>query len=328
MPEGVFGYILVGVWAVWMLQAGWCAYNVWSYLARSKRWESFHNARLNKFGVYTPPAVVIIPVKGADEHFAEHVRVVQQQSYPAYRVIFAVESEDDPACVALRDAPKPEDGGEPIAWGCRRVDVVVAGLAERGGQKVHNQLAAMDTLTDADEAVVFADADAMPHEHWLYYMVDILRRGDPVIAGTGYRWFVPADPSRPSLATSVGATINASVVTLMGQWWRTRAWGGSMSILRVALDALDLRGHWAGALSDDYQLSRAVREAGKVVQLVPACVVESPVSFTWSSFYEFGRRQMRITRLHEPVGWWPGLLWVECRRRLAAGRARAASRSR
>ncbi|MBI1371673.1 MAG: glycosyltransferase [Phycisphaera sp.] len=307
MPDGVAEYILPVIWGLWFLQAGWCAYNVGSYLIRTRRWVEFHDARINKKGVWMPPAVVIVPIKGADEHFAEHVGAVQKQDYPDYRVIFVVESESDPAYAGLAALPRPQDADTPPTWGCRRVDVVVAGLAESGGQKVHNQLAAIDAVEEHDEAVVFVDADAVPHAYWLYYMVDILRRGEPVAAGTGYRWFIPAAGETPTFATCVVATINASIATLMGPWWRTRAWGGSMSITRQMIDDVDLRGHWRGALSDDYQLSNAVRESGGVVQLVPECVVESPASFTWASLWEFGRRQMRITRLYEPIGWWSGL---------------------
>jgi len=205
----VLDALMLTIWVLWTAQATAALVNVIVYLSRIGRWVSFHDSRVNSYGIWTPPAAIIIPIKGADEHLAEHLEAVQHQQYPEYRIIFVVESEEDPAFAALSALPKPQDADTPVTFGCRRIDVVVAGRGDRGGQKVQNQLAALRVVAHREEAVVFADADAVPHSYWLYYMVDILRRGEPVAAGTGYRWFIPIAGQSTTLATCCAAAINA-----------------------------------------------------------------------------------------------------------------------
>ena len=113
----------------------------------------------------------------------------------------AVESRDDPA-FALLTAEKARRGAP--------LEIVVAGLAERAGQKVWNQLAALDRLTPEDEIVAFIDADTAPTPLWLPRLVAVLvNSGRPV--ATGYRWMIPAD----ARASSCGlAAANNAIAAL------------------------------------------------------------------------------------------------------------------
>ena len=61
-------------------------------------------------------------------------------------------------------------------------------------------------------------------------------------------------------------------------------------------------------MSDDYRLSEAVRASGKRISPVPICGVAAPICASWSSLWEFGRRQYLITRRHVAWIWWVGLL--------------------
>lgn len=299
---------LLVLWVLWVAQAAWSCLNIWLFRNRAARLKRRIERRNVKLGPFTPPAVVIVPVKGADPHFAEHVHALTRQDYPSYRMIFVVESERDPAHAALQGLR---------ADVAHEMDVLVAGRADRGGQKVHNQLCGLRSLRDSDEVIVFADADAVPHDRWLSYLVEPLRR-ERIGATTGYRWFVPTsdvankDPretrnekreTSPSLASLLVSVLNASIATLLGPPRRNHAWGGSMAITRRMARDAELLEHWDGALSDDYQLSRAVRAAGKVIVFLPQCLVVSPARFTWRSMLEFGRRQYVITRVHAPLLW-------------------------
>ena len=49
---------------------------------------------------------------------------------------------------------------------------------------------------------------------------------------------------------------------------------------------------WPKSLSDDLSLSTAVKKAGKKVAFVPACLVASYESTTWSQLFEFGLTQL------------------------------------
>src|SRR5262245_41701668 len=74
----------------------------------------------------TPPVVVIVAVKGNHDEFAFFLDHLFAQDYPAYRVVFAVESAQDSAVgpIEARRAAAPD-----------RVALVIAGLAQDEGQK-------------------------------------------------------------------------------------------------------------------------------------------------------------------------------------------------
>src|SRR5271166_1412986 len=69
---------------------------------------------------------------------------------------------------------------------------VTAGLGKDAGQKVVNQLAALERLKPDDAIVAFIDADALPTPIWLARLVAVLINSGKPLA-TGYRWMTPAD---------------------------------------------------------------------------------------------------------------------------------------
>ena len=64
---------------------------------------------------------------------------------------------------------------------------------------------------------------------------------------------------------------------------------------------------WQKAVSDDYSLSCAVKDAHKKVEFVPGCLVATSESTTWAKLFEFGRRQFVITKVYAPQMWSFGL---------------------
>src|SRR5271166_5600454 len=67
---------------------------------------------------------------------------------------------------------------------------VTAGLGKDAGQKVVNQLAALERLKPDDAIVTFIDADALPTPLWLARLVAVLINSGKPLA-TGYRWMTP-----------------------------------------------------------------------------------------------------------------------------------------
>ena len=299
--------ILHVLWLCWAIQALFAVRNVYMFLRREKRY-----AKRDTATPYTPPAVVIVPVKGNHDLLA-HLRGLLEQDYPQYRLIFAVESMDDPAYRAIRDfcstrmefariLAMGRPSGNRISPGLVNVTLVSAGLAQNQAQKLHNQLAALGTLTSHDEVVVFADADAVMSSHWLRQLVEPL--GKPGIGlTTAWRWLVPM---RGGMASSFTSIINSSIVTLMGRDHRTRAWGGSMATRREVLKTIGMPKPWTGVFNDDVTLSNAVRDAGLRVYLVPNLLVASDADYTWASAFEFGRRQYLHGRYYVGLQW----LWA------------------
>ncbi len=243
-----------------------------------------------------PMVAVIAPIKGVDANTRQNVTALLQQDYPHYRVIFAVESTDDPACALIHAAQ--------AANALRPVELVVAGRATTCGQKVHNQLAAVDRTTSEDKFLAFMDADAHPAPNWLHALVSMLN-SHHIGATTGYRFYVPTNSGA---ANGIICVLNAMVGTLFGPYRRTVAWGGSMAIQRADFYAFGVYDAWRGALSDDYVLTYCVKKkAHRKIHFVPQCIVASQASFDWPKAWEFAVRQYRITRVCAGRLWLTGL---------------------
>src|SRR5215510_14011073 len=234
------------------------------------------------------PIVLIIPVRGTPSHLRELWQGIRAQTCGPLRVIFAVESADDPAGAALRALT----GGPPFEI------VIASGTTERG-QKIHNMLAALGRLKPSDAIVVFADADIAPAPDWL---ARLLRELESKRLGmtSGYRWLVPTDER---WSTAFVCVINSSIASAPRDSKWANAWGGSMALRRHTVDALALPTLWERAVSDDLTISRAVRALGGKVRSPRDALVPALVSYGWRDALVFGRRQYLFTRTHAPRLW-------------------------
>jgi len=229
-----------------------------------------------------------------DDDTHANIQALLDQDYPEYRLIFTLESDEDPA-VNLLEKMATEDS---------RIEIVIAGLASERGQKIHNQLAAAARTNERDEVFAFMDADARPGTNWLRALVAPLTR-DEIGATTGYRYYVPVTEHTANKIVSV---LNAQVAALFGPYRRTHAWGGSMAIRRVDFYRWGLHSLWQHALSDDYVLSYCVKSKAKSkIHFVAQCLVASEANFNWASLFEFAVRQYRITKVCAPMVWFTAL---------------------
>ncbi|MEM7015624.1 MAG: glycosyltransferase family 2 protein, partial [Verrucomicrobiota bacterium] len=247
---------------------------------------------------------LIVAAKGVSTTFDRFLELILHQDYgeDRYRVIFVTEAEDDPARTAMDaylQSPKTPVNVE--------VNLVVAGLAEDEGQKVHNQLAAFQQLRDDDEIIAFADADIADSENWLRRLVTPLN-ADTADATTGYRWFVP---ETKSLSNLLAVNINAALGILAGPRWKTILWGGSMALTRPAFDDLNVPKLLSGSLNDDVQITHYARQRPrKRLTFIRSLMPATPVSYTWASFWEFARRQYFQVRVYSPKFWFVGFFFT------------------
>lgn len=247
---------------------------------------------------------LIVAAKGVSETFDRFLELILHQDYgeDRYRVIFVTEAEDDQARVAMDaylQAPKTPVNVE--------VSLIVAGLADDEGQKVHNQLAAFQQLRDDDEIIAFADADIADSANWLRRLVTPLN-ADTADATTGYRWFLPATKN---LANLLAVNINAAIGILAGPRWKAILWGGSMALTRSTFDDLDVPKLLRGSLNDDVQITHYARlRPKKRLTFVRSLMPATPVSYTWASLWEFARRQYFQVRVYSPKFWFVGLFFT------------------
>ncbi len=248
---------------------------------------------------YCPPAAVIIPCKGLGEDLERNAPLFLAQSYPSYQVIFSVATEADAAYRYLIRLTEKQAR----MTGNARARLVVAGLSDTNGEKVNNLLAGVEAVEPGTQVLAFADIDATPARDWLRALTGAL--GDSsVIASTGFRWYLPG----AGFASRVRAAWDSSIATMMGNHDHNFAWGGSMAIraedfkrLRVA------EKYWRGTVSDDYAMTRAVRDAGGRIRFEPRCLVASSGGVSFGEFVQWANRQIIITRVYHARYWKLGL---------------------
>ncbi len=267
--------------------AFWCAHNLVATFAVAAYRRGLPQLEIP--GV-EPSVAVLVPVRGTGI-LARHLPLLRGQDYGRYRIIASVESVDDPAFALLKAAEM--EAGAPV-------EVTIAGLAEGAGQKVWNLLAALERLTPEDEVVAFIDADTLPTPLWLPRLVAVLvNSGRPV--ATGYRWMTPEDDRWSS--SCLAAANNAIASLPRGALWLTIVWGGSVAMKQTTLGSIRIRDFWRGAISDDAQMARALREAGLLAHAPRQGLVLTPVSCSWWEFFAFGVRQYRFVYMHTPRTW-------------------------
>ena len=244
-------------------------------------------------------AVLIVPCKGLDSDFQNNITSFFDQDYKNYLLWFVVGDESDPAYSELNKLKNQLSQTSKA----KNVQIFIAGKSQSCSQKIHNLLYCYERIGDDIEVLAFADSDACVRNDWLSQLVYPLRQSKIGVA-TGYRWFIP---SKNNLATLALSAVNAKVVQLLGNTRFNQAWGGSMAICVDVFRRLGIDKIWSKALSDDLSLSTAVKKAGMKVAFVPACLVATHESTTWSKLFEFSRRQFLITRIYAPKTWWFGL---------------------
>ena len=239
---------------------------------------------------YSPFVSVIAPTRGLEAGFIDNIKPLLSQDYAEYEVLFVFDNTQDPALAAVQKL---------------KARTVISGPAHGTGQKVHNLIAAVKEIDPRAEVIVFVDTDARPDQGWLRELVVPLADKN-IGASTGYRWFVP---ERGGLASRLRGVWNASVASALGaDTTKNFCWGGSTAIRRSTFERLNVADHWRGTVSDDFTITRVLKEAKLPIHFTPNCLVPSVGDCGWNELLEFTTRQIKITRVYAPHLWLPLLL--------------------
>jgi ceramide glucosyltransferase len=239
---------------------------------------------------FHPFVSVLAPTRGFEPGFEENVRPLLVQDYPVYEVLFVFDDNTDSAVQIVERL-----GGK----------TVISGPAKGTGQKVHNLIVAVDKIDERCEVIVFVDTDARPDTNWLRQLVAPLA-DETLGASTGYRWFVP---ERGGLASRLRGVWNASIASALGaNTEKNFCWGGSTAIRRATFDRLNVVDHWRGTVSDDFTITRVLKEAKLPIHFTPNCLVPSVGDCDFRELLEFTTRQIKITRVYASHLWLPLML--------------------
>jgi ceramide glucosyltransferase len=245
---------------------------------------------------FTPFVSVIAPGRGLEQGLKENLRTLLSQDYQNYEVLFVFDREDDPAIEVVSE----------LGHGSSRIArTIIAGSATDSGQKVHNLRVAVIEIDPESEVLVFVDTDARPGPDWLRCLVAPLA-DETLGASTGYRWFVP---SRGGVASRLRGVWNASVASALGSdTAKNFCWGGSTAIRRSVFESLAVSERWRGTVSDDFTITRVLKEAKLPIHFTPHCLVASVGDCDFKELFEFTTRQIKITRVYASHLWLPLLL--------------------
>ncbi len=280
--------LLTILWGAWVAQA------VLSAIVVRKVYRRIDKQSRPRIHPFTPPAVVIVPFKGVDLDMEQAVCSLCEQDYPDYELMLVVESEQDPAYELLQRCL--------TQFPQRKARVLVAGEAPTTrGQKVHNQLFAIEQIepVDGDQAWVFLDSDAIPDDRWLRTLVHRLNEKDRTAVVTGYRWLVPAPDS--GAWARFASVVNSSIACLQSSREKlSQAWGGAMAMLADTARRGELTRRLQGAITDDYPITQMTRDLNMRLYFPSRAMVATPVDFDRASFFNFAYRQYVITRVYAP----------------------------
>ncbi|HKG46244.1 MAG TPA: glycosyltransferase [Pyrinomonadaceae bacterium] len=245
---------------------------------------------------FQPFVSVIAPGRGLEPGLADNLRTLLTQDYPGYEVLFVFDAANDPA-IKIVDELKSTTSV--------LTRTIIAGPATDSGQKVHNLRVAVNEVDAKSEVLVFVDTDARPAKNWLRQLVAPLA-DETLGASTGYRWFIP---EHGGIASRLRGVWNASVASALGSdTAKNFCWGGSTAIRRATFTRLNVAERWRGTVSDDFTITRVLKEAKLPIHFTPNCLVASAGDCDFRELLEFTTRQIKITRVYASHLWLPLLL--------------------
>ena len=256
---------------------------------------------------FAPFCSIIAPCRGVDEGLKENLGALFCQKFPRYEIIFVVDSETDAAVSIIENVRKDfqRRAAESPKFSKIFSKIIIAGKSEDEGQKIHNLRAAVLRVSADAEVFVFVDSDARPAANWLRDLIAPLA-DEKIGCATGYRWFISKNFS---FAAETRAVWNASIASALGANLKNNfCWGGATAMRRETFEKLEIREKWRGGLSDDFIITRALKNANLPVYFVPQALTASVEDCGWREMFEFTTRQMKITRVYAPHLWMQSLL--------------------
>lgn len=255
-------------------------------------------ARDRDLAKHTPrdgwPAVgLVVPVGGVNSLTEPGLRSLLEQDYPDLTVRLVTQTNIEPAA-ALASR---------LAAEYPRTAHIVAGPAERCGQKNHNLLAGIATLPPRTQVFAFADSTHVARADFLRCLIDPIARGETAFA-TGYREVAPATDSVATLGYALSVLFMRLLQSIGAL---TQPWGGALAMKKTAFARYEVAELWATNVVDDCSLAAWLKKKGAHVRLAAGALLETKIAdyrfATWAAWLD---RQILFLKFCMP-GQWLGL---------------------
>ncbi len=236
-----------------------------------------------------PRLAVVVPVTGDHPGMREAIASLLDQDYPDFVAVFVTATADDPAAdlVAGVAGDRPD------------VLRVVAGPAERCGQKNHNILAGVRAASTA-EVFVFCDSSHVADRGFVTNLAAPIVRGDAPMT-SGFHKIVPGDAG----TATIGMAVTCLALHLLQPIRAiTQPWGGAMAISRQAFDRFGLKELWGRNIVDDFSMGPHLHTFGVAAWPVAAACLATPMAgMTLARWDVWLTRQLLYLKFCIPPGW-------------------------
>ncbi len=238
-----------------------------------------------------PRVAMIVPVGGNSPHMTSALTSLLTQDYPDYITVFVTENADEPAAACIR---KLQNDFPALRH-------VVAGHASLCGQKNHNSLAGIASISSEEiEILTFCDSTHLAKPDFLRLLVAPIVQGKSDFS-TGYHTVEHFDEHWTTLAYSASVLL---MRLLQGLSRFTQPWGGAMAIRYEAFKREQIGVLWASSVVDDCSLAALLLQRKLSVSLCASALLktvarEHPLHI-WHDWME---RQILFLKFCIPVQW-------------------------
>lgn len=259
--------------------------------------KELHKSQQQTIPENAPRVALMVPCRDLDPDLEENLRLLTQQDYPNYEILFITLDEHDRSYPVMQKIAA--ESKVPIR-------IVFGGFSKQRCQKLDNILAGVDALDPEVEIFAWADSDARVTRNWLRSLVAPLARPE-VGATTSFRWYRPEKGRLLTYLMSLWTGYQFSHLHINRA---VAVWGGTMAVTRRVFDELNMRQVWEYALADDCVLNDSVRKAGKRVEFVVPSMTSISSDHALKDNLIFAVRQAVIAKHTLKSVWYPSVAFL------------------
>lgn len=240
-----------------------------------------------------PPCALIVPVAGAHPNMEAALRSLAEQDYPAFTLYLVTASGNDPACVLINRLSREYPN----------IEHIIAGLAEKCGQKNKNLLAGVEACQERAEIYAFCDSTHIAETDFLRCLVMPIAKNE-IAFTTGYHEVEPKDQGIVSLSYALCVMFMRFMQSVPKL---AEPWGGAMAMSKRAWHTAEVAQLWEDNVVDDCSLAAMLQKDGIPVRLCPGALLRTfTINHPFTVWRAWLERQILFLKFCIPVQW--GLL--------------------